>query len=85
MKMNSMAIDAATRHLTDQRARYDAKLDVVLTPYFSRLDDWVNQLSLFGLPSHEEQAKEERRRRLLDSLRTSGAPMTRLLAVLEPQ
>lgn len=81
-----VAINEAERHLRARESAYAQRVDDVLRPYERRVDQW-EQLALFasGRPDkHGVSATAERGRRLVDSLRTVGAPMLRLLAVLEP-
>jgi Helicase conserved C-terminal domain/SNF2-related domain len=75
------AIAAATRHLAARRHTYDERIEKVLAPYREQLQEWV-QAALFG-PDVVLRTEADRHI-LIDSLRTTGAPMLRLLAVLEP-
>lgn len=80
------AIDEAERHLVQRRDEYDAQMDRVLEPYSRRVQEW-RQEALIG-PARSNKKHVDltagRREALIRSLRTSGAPMLRLLAVLEP-
>ena len=75
------AIAAATRHLAARRHTYDERIEKVLAPYREQLQEWV-QAALFG-PDVVLRTEADRHI-LIDALRTTGAPMLRLLAVLEP-
>jgi hypothetical protein len=75
------AIAAATRHLAARRSEYDERIEQVLTPYRDQVQEWA-QTALFG-PDVVLRTEKDRHI-LIDSLRTTGSPMLRLLAVLEP-
>ncbi|MEU2254449.1 SNF2-related protein [Nocardia xishanensis] len=80
------AVDAARRHLESQRVTYDEHISRMLDPQTKQIDDW-QQLALFtahGTRKSRIDEAAERRRGFIESLRTSGAPMLRLLAVLDP-
>ncbi|MDT0378313.1 DEAD/DEAH box helicase [Streptomyces sp. DSM 42041] len=84
------AVEAARRFLTDREAAYAEQIDAVLAPYEKRVTEW-KQTALFTAANRRSQKAQndvkltaDRRRRLIGSLRTSGAPLLRLLAVLEP-
>lgn len=84
------AVAAARRHLEARRADYDARIIQPLEAYRTRLEEW-RQLTLDGTHVSHRKRKEkdvtdtvERQRRLLDSLRTTGSPLLRVLAVLVP-
>lgn len=83
------AIDAATRFLTDREAEYTRQIDTVLAPYEKRVTQW-QQDALFAVAARSRKHKQDvdltasRRKAMIRSLRTSGAPMLRLLGVLEP-
>lgn len=81
------AIDEAERHLLQHKEKYDERVDAVLKPYGERVEEW-RQLALFKVRGAGNEKRvdntAERRKTLIESLRTSGAPMLRLLAVLEP-
>ncbi|WP_084701898.1 DEAD/DEAH box helicase [Cryptosporangium arvum] len=76
------AIDAATAHLTARRAAYDAEIDTALAPYRRRLDAW-RQTAPPGTTKSRHAEAVNRRGDLVRGLETVGAPMLRLLAVLE--
>lgn len=75
------AVEVARAHLAERRASYDAAVEHMLEPYRDQVRRW-RQTALFGAETVEGTA--DRREALLESLRTSGEPMLRLLAVLEP-
>jgi hypothetical protein len=75
------AIEAAEKYLARREGDYAERVEQVLEPYRARVQEW-RQAALFGADVVRRTA--ERRDALVDSLRTSGSPMVRLLAVLEP-
>ncbi|MGH3311588.1 MAG: C-terminal helicase domain-containing protein, partial [Streptomyces sp.] len=84
------AVEAARRFLTDREAAYEQQVDAVLAPYEKRVTEW-KQTALFTAATRRSQKAKndvnltaDRRKKLIKSLRTSGAPLLRLLAVLEP-
>ncbi|MGX4695532.1 SNF2-related protein [Streptomyces sp. JNUCC 63] len=84
------AVEQARRFLTDREAEYAQQIDAVLAPYEKRVTEW-KQTALFTAAARRSQKAKndvnltaDRRRTLIRSLRTSGAPLLRLLAVLEP-
>lgn len=85
------AVATARRHLEERRAHYDAEIVAPLNDYRDHLESW-RQLTLdVTHASHQERVKArvddtvERQQRLLKSLRTTGEPLLRVLAVLVPQ
>ncbi|APU21909.1 helicase family protein [Actinoalloteichus sp. GBA129-24] len=81
-----LAIDEAERHLVLRENEYARRIDRVLEPYSRRVQEW-RQEALFAAGRIDEQGVKltaSRRESLIASLQTSGAPMLRLLAVLEP-
>lgn len=80
------AIDVAGRHLTEREREYATRIDRVLDPYSERVAAW-KQLAL-DLPGRLDKRGVDltasSRQALVTSLKTSGAPMLRLLAVLDP-
>ncbi|WP_439381542.1 SNF2-related protein [Amycolatopsis lexingtonensis] len=81
-----LAIDEAEQHLVRRKDQYDGRMDRVLEPYSRRVREW-RQEALFGPARTNKERVDlttDRREALVRSLRTSGAPMLRLLAVLEP-
>jgi ERCC4-related helicase len=84
------AVEEARRFLTDRQAEYGQQIDAVLAPYEKRVTEW-KQTALFTAAARRSQKAKndvnltaDRRKTLIKSLRTSGAPLIRLLAVLEP-
>ncbi|MEV4670854.1 DEAD/DEAH box helicase [Actinomadura sp. NPDC049382] len=81
------AVDAAQAHLHGRRADYDKQVDSYLAPYENRVQTW-EQDALIAAGSQQRRLQvnntADRRRKLVDRLRTDGDPMLRLLAVLEP-
>ena len=83
------AVDVARRHLEARRTEYDAKVNGPIEEYRSRLGTW-EQDSLFALQARPEKARDEVRAtagrldELTRSLRTTGEPLLRVLAVLAP-
>jgi hypothetical protein len=78
------AIEAAERWLADRRGEYDQQVATSLAPYRKRLETW-KQDTLFaaGKPDTATIAEASARFNLAQTLETTGAPMMRLLAVLE--
>ena len=83
------AIEAARDHLDASRARWDDLIAESLGAHLRRLATW-EQLSLDNLVGRPGLHRQERirdtatgQRRLADSLRTSGVPFLRVLAVLD--
>ena len=78
------AIVAAERWLAERRGEYDQKVTASLAPYRKRLETW-KQDTLFagGKPDATSIAQASERFDLAKTLETTGAPMLRLLAVLE--
>ncbi|MDT3444488.1 DEAD/DEAH box helicase [Pseudofrankia sp. BMG5.37] len=88
-----VAVDEAERHLRAAKTHYDWRIARALEPYRAQVDRWRNrQLDLFvAVPTGRTKTEAkidrtaERLRTLTDSLETSGEPMLRVLAVLEPR
>ncbi|WP_285740509.1 DEAD/DEAH box helicase [Kitasatospora phosalacinea] len=82
------AVDAAEAHLRARRAEYDQLVDGYLAPYEDQVQVWEQTaLEVAGnqLRRREKVAGTAAgRRELVRRLRTSGDPMLRVLAVLEP-
>ncbi|MGH3252835.1 MAG: helicase, partial [Trebonia sp.] len=78
------AIEAAERWLADRRGEYDKQVAESLAPYRKRLETW-QQDTLFaaGKPDAATITEASARFDLAQTLETAGAPMVRLLAVLE--
>ncbi|WP_225631672.1 DEAD/DEAH box helicase [Streptomyces solaniscabiei] len=84
------AVGEARRFLEAREAEYAQQIEAVLAPFEKRVTEW-KQAALFTAEARRSQKKKndvnltaDRRRTLIRSLRTSGAPLLRLLAVLEP-
>ncbi|WP_371100022.1 SNF2-related protein [Streptomyces sp. PU_AKi4] len=84
------AVGEARRFLEGREAAYAQQIEAVLAPFEKRVTEW-KQAALFTAEARRSQKKKndvnltaDRRRTLIRSLRTSGAPLLRLLAVLEP-
>jgi hypothetical protein len=84
------AVGEARRFLAGREAEYTQQIEAVLAPFEKRVTEW-KQAALFTAEARRSQKKKndvnltaDRRRTLIRSLRTSGAPLLRLLAVLEP-
>jgi hypothetical protein len=84
------AVAEARRFLEVREAAYAQQIEAVLAPFEKRVTEW-KQAALFTAEARRSQKKKndvnltaDRRRTLIRSLRTSGAPLLRLLAVLEP-
>ncbi|WP_198541748.1 hypothetical protein [Parafrankia colletiae] len=73
------AVDAATRELRRQRMAWEASIAAPLAAYRARLSGW-QQRSLF----HDVEKTVTDQIRIVDRLETSGEPLLRVLAVLEP-
>ncbi|MFC4529333.1 DEAD/DEAH box helicase [Sphaerisporangium dianthi] len=82
------AVEVARAHLEERRAHYDAKIVEPLDAYRAKLAEWQQltldgvHVSQFGRRSAGVRETVEEQRRLLDSLRTTGEPLLRVLAVL---
>ncbi|HIY40530.1 MAG TPA: DEAD/DEAH box helicase [Candidatus Nocardiopsis merdipullorum] len=82
------AIHEARRYLVEQESEYAEQIEATLAPYENRVESW-QQDALFASARSAKGRQDvnltaDRRKKLLTSLRTSGAPMLRLLGVLEP-
>ena len=86
------ALDAARNHLARVRQARDVAIAQQLAAHSSRIDGWEQQ-SLFpeltpetgtGRQAKRIRAIAEEQRSLIESLRTTGLPMLRVLAVLAP-
>jgi superfamily II DNA or RNA helicase len=79
------AIEAAERYLGGREQEYAERIAATLAPYRKRVAHW-QQEALFAGPRPDKQNVKltaSRRFDLVKSLATAGAPMLRLLAVLE--
>ncbi|MEV6209589.1 DEAD/DEAH box helicase [Kitasatospora sp. NPDC051914] len=79
------AIDAATGYLKAREDAYRHQVEAALEPYRKRLTHWKQEALFAGSRPDKQQVALTAGRRfdLVKSLETSGAPMLRLLAVLE--
>jgi superfamily II DNA or RNA helicase len=87
-------VEASRDELRRRRAEHDARVEELLNPPAQRLGEWVqrsNQLA-FQLDDRRRSQRERHvgevrndTERLIESLRTTGDPMIRVLAVLVPQ
>ena len=82
---------AARGELTQRRAAHDAKLNELLAEPAQRLDTWEKQSRALALDLPELQRRQRDRytstvrdetRATIDSLRTAGEPLVRVLAVI---
>lgn len=89
----SGVVDAGRDELRRRRADYDATVEALLTSPSERLEEWVQRSTQLALGlddrrrgQRERQVDEVRAHTeaLIDSLRTTGDPMIRVLAVLVP-
>ncbi|MFD3494928.1 SNF2-related protein [Streptomyces sp. NPDC058690] len=80
------AVAATRRTLGELRKTADRKVDAPLREYEERVGTWQRQLSLPGFAGGRSarDAAAERLSEAARRLRTSGDPMVRILAVLEP-
>lgn len=80
------AVDRAERHLTELSAVYAARIEATLAPYRKRVVHWQQEAlySTDGTGKQGVNLSASKRLRLIKSLQTTGKPMLRLLAVLEP-
>ncbi|MBY8844601.1 DEAD/DEAH box helicase [Streptomyces sp. SP2-10] len=82
------AVDEAARYLREQEAEYARQIEEMLAPYEKRVTQW-QQDALFASARSAKSRNNvnltaSRRKTLIKSLKTSGAPMLRLLCVLQP-
>jgi superfamily II DNA or RNA helicase len=85
------AVDEARRHLDARRDEHTARVEDQLSEHRERLQDW-EQTSLSGIPAEGRGARRrddvrgtaDQQRRLMESIRTTGEPLLRVLAVLVP-
>ncbi len=80
------AIDRADRHLRELREAYAKEIEATLAPYRKRVVHWQQEAlhSINGTGKRGVNLSASRRLSLIKSLETTGEPMLRLLAVLEP-
>jgi len=80
-KLIPPAVQAARAHLEQQRQAYDERVNQPIDAYRDRLDTWEQEASLFG----DTVATATKLKDMTDSLRTTGEPLLRVLAVLVPE
>ncbi|MGH4029371.1 SNF2-related protein [Actinomycetota bacterium Odt1-20B] len=84
------AVAEARKFLESQESAYAQEIDAVLAPYEKKVTEWRQAALFTAAARRSHKARQDvdlrasRRRTLIRSLRTSGAPLLRLLAVLEP-
>ncbi|MFE7038984.1 SNF2-related protein [Streptomyces atratus] len=80
------AIDEAERHLVTLKDNYRAQIEATLAPYRKRVVHWQQEaiFSADGTGKRGVNLSASRRLTLIKALETTGEPMLRLLAVLEP-
>lgn len=92
-KETAAAIALARRELENRRALYDADIDDKLRAPASRLEKWVTRSNDIAFLLDEQKRREKEQQvgdtkretvELIESFRTEGSPMVRLLAVLIP-
>lgn len=85
------AVATARAHLENRRSAYEAEVVAPLDGYRDRLAEWrqltldVTHVSQRGRKERQVQETVERQHRLLDSLKITGEPLLRVLAVLVPE
>lgn len=86
-------VQAARAEMGRRRAEHDRRIDELLAGPSERLGEWVQRSEQLALELDDRRRDGRRRhiddvqadtRRLIDSLRTTGEPMVRVLAVLVP-
>lgn len=87
-------VQAARTELLARRAAHDEHIDELLDAPRARLDLWVDRSARLALELDDQRRRTDRERyvdqvrgatdRLIESLRTAGDPMIRVLAVLTP-
>ncbi|MGC5332853.1 SNF2-related protein [Micromonospora sp. DT62] len=85
-KLVPAAIDEARRHISTIEGDYRRDIEQALEPYRRRVSRWHQEALFAGPPAsrHQVDSTAERLRQMVASLESVGAPMMRLLAVLEP-
>ncbi|WP_223838720.1 DEAD/DEAH box helicase [Saccharopolyspora pogona] len=81
-----LAIDEAERHLRGRHADYAKEIGELLAPHCARVKGWQEELfrlTRSGTQKHVRNTVAELEK-LAENLTTSGEPLLRLLAVLEP-
>jgi hypothetical protein len=81
-----VAIDRAEQHIRDLKEAYGEEIEAILAPSRKRVVHWQQEamFSSDGTGKRGVNLSASRRLSLLNSLQTTGEPMLRLLAVLEP-
>lgn len=86
-------VDAGRAELRRRRAAHDAQVEELLAAPADRLGDWVQRSNQLAFQLDERRRSQRERQvsevrndteRLIESLRTTGDPMIRVLAVLVP-
>lgn len=86
-------VDASRDELGRRRADHDARVEALLATPAERLEDWVERSTQLALELDDRRRNQKERRvdevrldteQLIDSLRTTGDPMVRVVAVLVP-
>ncbi len=87
-------VAAARTELLVRRDEHDEQIDALLEAPKARLDHWVDRSGQLALEFDDKRRRTERERyvdqvrhsteRLIESLRTAGDPMIRVIAVLTP-
>ncbi|HMR95238.1 MAG TPA: DEAD/DEAH box helicase [Microthrixaceae bacterium] len=86
-------VQAARAEMGRRRAEHDRRIDELLAGPSERLGEWVQRSEQLALELDDRRRDVRRRhiddvqadtRRLIDSLRSTGEPMVRVLAVLVP-
>lgn len=86
-------VEASRAELRRRRAEHDAQVEVLLTKPSERLGEWVQRSTQLAFQLDERRRNQKERQvgevrtdteRLIESLRTTGDPMIRVLAVLVP-
>ncbi|MCD9625297.1 DEAD/DEAH box helicase [Rhabdothermincola salaria] len=88
-------VEAARAELDRRRSEHDDRVDELLTGPRDRLEAWVGRSHQLALELEIERRRTEKQRqiddveastaRLIESLRTTGSPLVRVLAVLVPK
>jgi superfamily II DNA or RNA helicase len=86
-------VEASRAELRRRRAEHDAQVEALLTKPSERLGEWVQRSTQLAFQLDERRRNQKERQvgevrtdteRLIESLRTTGDPMIRVLAVLVP-
>ncbi len=88
------AVAIAKQHLDERRADHDRSLDELLAEPTKRLSDWVEESNRLAFELDEKRSRQrraevkseqERTESMIESLRTKGQPLMRVVAVLIPK